>query len=599
MRCRLPLLAFLFSPSSSRLPLLAFLFFALTTSTSHAFWDFSAVIPRFAADSEITVYVDENSFSTCDWNSPQHQKAISIAVERAIHRWQTGVGMPVNLTFGGWISRSSPPSCPTYGCPSTQACTNVNPNELILACGGNSTTPAIAFMSAYVPSPCDPSQKWISDRGVITFFRTKNDVPIPWTFGHPLSVLEPDFYTVLLHEMGHSLGLGHPCEAGACGNPNDWERLRRNVMWYHLGESWPWSRTGPHTPEIEAMRSVAWQAQRRYDLNTRLVYTSNGTTWNTYGSPLLNYVGFQTPAMAAGPDLGDLSVAYFSPNANQVRWREGNGYSFAQREQWLDGHTHHQPALAIDGQEILVAWVTQDFDHMPGAGREIRVRYSNNGGTTWYARTDIAANTSSRIDATVTWNGSKQIWQIAWVDAETFQAKLAMSINDGSTWSVGTFVDHSMGGDPILVVDGPDIVCTSANTCQIAYREANSSMNDWMKFRSMHYIIWILLGVQPILATDVNGPVTVSSAYNGGMAARILMQSLSGASIDYHVNTGYGGQDWTTRAWRKGLSQSPAPNPYLWIGPVVQTPFDVLNSSQFFDTTSGTYKVIGYYNVVP
>jgi hypothetical protein len=370
-------------------------------------------------------------------------------------------------------------------------------------------------------------------------------------------------------------------------------------MWPSASQAWPWNRTGPHTPEIEAMRSVAWQSQRRYDLNTRLVYTSNGTTWTTHGNPVLNYVGFQTPAMAAGPDLGDISVAYFSPNANQVRWREGNGYTFAQREKWLDGHTHHQPALAIDGQEILVAWVTQDFDHTPGAGRKIRVRYSNDGGTTWYTRTDITANTSSRIDGTVTWNGTKQIWQIAWVDAETFQAKLAMSINDGSSWSVGTFTDQSLGGSPLQVVDGPDIVCTSTNTCQVAYREANPSPNDWMRFRSMHYNIWILLGVTPILATDSNGPVTVSNAYNGGMASRILMQSLSGPSIDYHVNTGYGVNNRTTRAWRKSISQSPAPNLFSFIGSVVQTPYDVLNSVQFYDSTSGTYRVFGYYNIVP
>ncbi len=133
-----------------------------------------------------------------------------------------------------------------------------------------------------------------------------------------------------------------------------------------------------------------------------------------------------------------------------------------------------------------------------------------------------------------------------------------------------------------------DLACNLDNTCQLAYREWSTTTSQWLGFRSLHFHVGLFFSY-PLLFSDSGGPIVISNYYNGGMPARVFMESLAsiGPSIDYHVNTGYGGHNRTTRAWRKLQSQSQAPNAFSFVGPVLETTYDVINSIEV--------DYLGYY----
>jgi len=562
----------------------------------------SSIIPRFADNTNVSVYFDLLSFQQCGWSSSTHIKAIELSIEKAIHVWQTTAGMKVTFQYKGSVIRSPMPSC-IFSLPGV--CTNVNVNEVIVVCEDDiyeSNPYAIAIPRISGDYDNYPTVKPLADRGVITFYKGANGVETNWVFGSPQSVSEIDFSTVLAHELGHIYGLMHSCESLTCPllTPEELAIAKRQLMYFSLSGGWPWNRTGPQTPDIHRMRN-AWASSTnpRTDVSLNLGYSYSSTdTWISMPIDTGSIEMFQSPSVAYASALASkVWIAYFRNIYQWVRVRYGDGVSLGSYRSFTDMTTDHSPGIAISGTEIMVAAVTQVFNETTGAGRSIKVKYSPDGGSNWYTRTAIIANAPSRIDVTVTStvSGGYQVWQVGWTDAVTFEAKAALSINDGSNWYISNF--QNIPNESNVVTVGPiDLTCTTQNVCQIAYRDANALASFWMGYRSLYYNTAVFLGYLPFIQSDSGGPVVVTStSYNGGMPARIFINGLAsiGPSFDYHVNTGYGSYYRTTRALRKLQSQAQAPYTYTFVGSVLETTFDVLNTSQ---VTFATYPYLfGYY----
>jgi hypothetical protein len=498
--------------------------------------------------------------------------------------------MKVTFKYDGFVSRSPTPICDTE-MPGN--CTNVNLNELILVCDSDIQA-SNPLGQAYGRISGDyedyPNTKPLADRAVIVFYKGSNGGEWDWVFSSPSSVDDKDFYSVLLHEIGHIYGLMHTCELvpsifwTMCAQLPTEERAiaERTIMYPSLSVAYPWNRTGPQTKDIERMRE-AWNSfsNPRTDVDIKLGYSyGSNDSWSELTIDTSGSVTFQSPSVAYGPALyDDVWLAYFVNIIYWVQLRSGDGVHMNNITNFYDMETNHSPGIGIIGNKIMVAAVNRTFDHTAGAGRQINIKYTPNGGTNWYGRTSISANTPTRVDVAVTELTSGQdVWIVAWTDAETFEAKAALSIDNGVTWHQRNF-RNELAQTNLKAVGALDVACNFNNTCQLAYREWSETTNQWLGFRSLHFYIGIFINY-PLLFSDNGGPVVISNYYNGGMPARVFMESLAsiGPSIDYHVNTGYGGYNRTTRSWRKLQGQSPAPNTYSFIGPILETNYDIINS---------------------
>lgn len=519
----------------------------------------SACIGRFADDTPVSVVLGITSFTNpdldsepepgCGWNSEDQLRAVESAVERSIHRRQTTTGIRVRFRYDGRVAKGSPlPNCRNVDSAPGVCSSNVALNEIVVVCsrakGVNPLAESNTRISADFGSVC--TVKPIVDRGVIVFYKYKDAASPanenPWTFGHPAGSGSADMASVMAHELGHAYGLMHPCErillfdGCAQGTPEDQTIRKRQLMFPSLGEAWPWNRTGPQTPDITRMKS-AWAGGVTSLAKLERRDSGDGVTWTapttvstvswSYHSPAVR----RSPSTTFGEELYAVSASRTAPNTVELRY-SSNGTTWNTWQSFSGMTTDHQPALAVDGNEVMVAAIDKTFDHTAGAGRRIKVRRSADSGVTFAAVTDIVANTASRIEGAVTKtsDGVHQLWHFAWVDAETFEAKLAVSTNDGGTWWYRTF--------GIVTSDAPSIACNGANTCQIAFRAADAGAAGWYRHRARDYRFTILAGI-PLLAQSGDAQVEVSNALRGGMPARIVFNPLGPTAwFDLHAVAG-------------------------------------------------------------
>ncbi len=162
---------------------LAFFTMVLVSSPGYAVPGGSTWMPRFADDTDVSVYIEQLSFNQCGWGSSTHITAIEKALEKSIHLWQTTTGMRVNFQYKGLVSRSPTPSCDTQ-IPGN--CNNVNLNEIILVCDsdiqgehplGQATGRISGDYGDY------PNTKALEDRAVIAFYKGSDGSEWDWVFG--------------------------------------------------------------------------------------------------------------------------------------------------------------------------------------------------------------------------------------------------------------------------------------------------------------------------------------------------------------------------------------------------------------------------------
>lgn len=562
---------------------------------------------RFADDTLVTVYIDEGSFAACGFNTSTHKQAQDLAVNRLIHAWQSVSGNRLTFKYEGRITRTPRPDCNIVIPPQVPGvCTNVNLNEVIITCNPDTNQNIVALaISKARPSGDFGGGKPLQDRGVLELLKYVNGTPNTFVWGHPSSVADHDFYTIMLHEMGHMIGMAHTCELlwlPLCSSYSQAEQtiMKRTVMYPDLSEGWPWNRTGPQTLDITRSQA-AFNNNPRNDLALKYGASSDGTYWTTYSTSESNNY-YQTPAAAYGPGgQGTASIAYFNKSSKYVQWKLGTGSSFNTRSLYTNYQTYNAPGLAVSGNNVMIAWANTTFNETSDAGRRIEVLFSSDAGVNWQTKTSIVANTAGRVEMAVTPVSGYTMWQVAWVDAITFEAKVALSYNSGQTWTVNVFQNYQTG-DTVRAAGGIDIACNDSDVCQLAYRDANTSSSLFMRSMSLHYAIAFLFGT-PMAFSDSGGPVVVNSNYVGGMAPRVFMQYLNSiANIDYHANYGQDSTNndyrFTARAFRKLQANSEYPNGYSFINIVRRSPMDLTNPIYYVNSGGTKYLFTYFFNPV-
>jgi hypothetical protein len=125
-----------------------------------------------------------------------------------------------------------------------------------------------------------------------------------------------------------------------------------------------------------------------------------------------------------------------------------------------------RPALAADGNDVYVAWVTQGsyLHYHPGAPRIVWLRVSRNQGATWTAPVRLST-AGSRADYPVVAASGTHAW-VVWTAAMSGQIRMAHTADVGAHWSTRTIGATTSGagtpeghrGYPAIGASGPAVM---------------------------------------------------------------------------------------------------------------------------------------------
>jgi hypothetical protein len=322
------------------------------------------------------------------------------AVINAYTRWMSVAGVDLRFQFFGFTSQ-----------------TQSNDGELV-----------ISMNRRHAPTENRLASTFGSyNRLIIVFHRRAGDDVTLWNFvPFNASAGEIDMQGVLVHELGHCLGLDHSGSAD--------ETMRADYD-YHS------ARYGPFDGDVTAVKGLFPNFNRN---RIRQVRSTNGaTSWAAEASNLTNYNHpdartTTTPGAAHVGGSGQYIVGWTIPNRIPT-WLRGDGSTFQFGEWFYFGgeRSVHGPAYASnDAGRLLWAWIHND------AAASMRMVGSADGGRTWFwvARPPGAASAGTPA---LCWTrvGGVSTWICAWANFErashdrTGLIYASISTNDGASWS--------------------------------------------------------------------------------------------------------------------------------------------------------------------
>ena len=334
-----------------------------------------------------------------DWGLPSSWKApFTDAVINAYTRWMNLAGIDLRFQFWGYTTK-----------------TDSGSGELVISMNerhANSSRLASTFGSY--------------NRLIIVFHRKRGSDLTPWNFvPYNAESGEFDMQSILMHELGHCLGLDHQ----ASGSPTVMSSYSYFV------------RFGPFKSDVADVRDVYsdFTGNRLRQLRS----ISGGTSWSKVDNNLTHYghVHVRTnlnPGVVATPRSG-LYVVGWSMIGRAPTWLRGDGSRILTRH-WLfygGERSAYGPAYARDhGHTMLWAWVDEDDDGT------IKIVRSTNQGYQWaWAGTPANAQTYGTPGLCWTRVNGQSTWILVWVHhdrsnrSETGYLRASISTNNGSTWS--------------------------------------------------------------------------------------------------------------------------------------------------------------------
>jgi hypothetical protein len=327
------------------------------------------------------------------------QGAFTDAVINAYTRWMNVGGVDLRFQFWGYTDR-----------------TESGDGELVISMNErhfDSTRLASTFGSY--------------NRLIIVFHRKNGSDLSPWNFvPYNANTGEFDMQGILIHELGHCLGLDH--SSGANDTMNGGYEYHRQ-------------RYGPFADDVRRLRIV-------YPLFTRnnlreLATSDGGASWPALGNNLTSYNHSDArtninAGVSATPSSGLYVIGWTMPGTTPT-WLRGDGNTFMFNPWFFYGgeRSIYGPAYAADdGHTMLWAWVTNDDNG------SLRIVRSRNDALSWeWASTPAGAQTFGTPALCWTRVNGQSTWVLAWSHFDrnnhgaTGHIRASISTDEGWSWS--------------------------------------------------------------------------------------------------------------------------------------------------------------------
>jgi hypothetical protein len=276
---------------------------------------------------------------------------------------------------------------------------------------------------------------------IIVFHRKRGSDLTPWPFvPFNADAGEFDMQGILVHELGHCLGLDH--SSGANDTMNGSYEYHRQ-------------RFGPFADDVARLRNVysLFTRNRLRELRSR----DGGSSWPSISNDLTSYPHADartniTPGVTATPQSG-LYLVGWTLVGGPPTWLRGDGDSFLFRH-WLfygGERSLYGPAYARDDDRTML-WAWVDNDDLG----TIKVVRSGDQGFQWsWVGAPAAARTYGIPALAWTRVGGQSTWILVWPHfdrgdhANSGYLRASVSTNDGASWSAPVYLNtfyKALGG---------------------------------------------------------------------------------------------------------------------------------------------------------
>lgn len=305
----------------------------------------------------------------------------------------------------------------------------------------------------------------------IVFHRKFGDDLTPWNFvPYNANPGEIDMQAVLMHELGHCLGLDHEADSPT---------VMSSYTYF--------ARFGPFKSDIADVRGIysAFTENRLRQLRT----TNGGASWSVANNNLTSYGHTDArtnlgPGVVATPQSG-LYVVGWSRISQSPSWLRGDGSQFLTRH-WLfygGERSIYGPAYARDNDRtILWAWVDNDDQGT------IKIARSTNQGYQWHwVGTPSNARTYGTPALCWTRVAGQNIWILVWPHFDrsdhnnTGYLRASISTNNGGVWSTPVVLNTAY-----KVLSGVAVAADANNHVVVAFAWAPHSTYGMNFIRSFN-----------------------------------------------------------------------------------------------------------------
>lgn len=368
------------------------------------------------------------------------------AVINAYTRWMNIAGVNLRFQFYGYTTK-----------------TNSDSGELVIS------------MNDFHPGESRLASTFGSYGQLIIVFHRGNGADpnrAPWPFvPYNADPGEFDMQGILIHEMGHCLGLDHS------SGPND---TMNGGYQYHR------QRFGPFNDDVTRLRNLYSDFTGNHLRQLRSA--DGGASWSDVANDLTSHghVHARTnlnPGVTAIPQSG-LYLVGWSLLGNPPTWLRGDGERFLQRH-WLfygGERSIYGPAYARDDDRTMLwAWVTNDDSGT------IKVVRSHNQGYQWHGvGTPAGAQTYGTPGLCWTRVGERSTWILIWPHfdradhANTGYLRASLSTDDGGSWDTPIVLN-----DFYKVLSGVAAAADSNNHVEVAFAWASHSTYGMNTIRTL------------------------------------------------------------------------------------------------------------------
>ncbi|MEO8328059.1 MAG: matrixin family metalloprotease, partial [Nitrospirota bacterium] len=339
-----------------------------------------------------------------DWGISSNWKGpFTDAVINAYTRWMNLAGVDLRFQFWGYTTKTSSDS-----------------GELVIKMNEKFGERLASTFGSY-------------NRLEIVFHRKRNSDLTPWNFvPYNANPGEFDMQAILMHELGHCLGLDHT----ASGSPT----VMTSYSYF--------ARFGPFSSDVNDERAVYSDFTQNRLRQQRSA--NSGASWSEVNNNLTTHGHVEArtnlnPGVIATPKSGFYVVGWSRVGSRAPTWLRGDGNIFLKRH-WLfygGERSIYGPTFARDDDNTLL-WAWVDNDDLG----TIKIARSTNQTYQW-GFVGRPANAITYGTPGLCWTrvNGQSTWILVWAYYDrsdrnnTGYIRASISTNNGSTWSTPVVLD--------------------------------------------------------------------------------------------------------------------------------------------------------------